>query len=229
MNRFKMTINGNDYKVAVQEISKDTAEVEISGKKFTVRVAQDDGTYLSSPVRTQSPAQSAPTSGKNLVSKAVRSPLPGNVMKVYVAVGQKVKRGDTLLTIESMKMENAILAETDGVVKGISVSAGQSVMPGDLLVDLGAEQAELNQPVQQQQHQPKVESGKKLVTSPLPGTVLKVLVNKSDKVKRGDTILTVESMKMENSIMAERDGVIDEIYVKPGQTLMQGDSLFVLA
>lgn len=226
MSKFRITINGNAYEVAVQETGNNTADVEISGKKFSVQVEQEEQVFH--PVSAPRPAAAPAASGKKMVSKAVRSPLPGNVLKVFVTVGQAVKRGDTLVTIESMKMENAILAETDGVVKGVLVSAGQSVMPGDVLVDFGAEQKELEQPAPQQQQVKQAVAGKKTVTSPLPGTVLKVLVDKGAKVKRGDTILTVESMKMENSIMAERDGVVTDIFVKSGQNLMQGDALFVL-
>lgn len=226
MSKFRITINGNAYEVAVQETGNNTADVEISGKKFSVQVEQEEQAFH--PVAAPRPAAAPAASGKKMVSKAVRSPLPGNVLKVFVTVGQAVKRGDTLVTIESMKMENTILAETDGVVKGVLVSAGQSVMPGDVLVDFGAEQKELEQPAPQQQQVKQAVAGKKTVTSPLPGTVLKVMVEKGKAVKRGDTVLTVESMKMENSIMAERDGVVTDIFVKSGQNLMQGDALFVL-
>ena len=67
----------------------------------------------------------------------VKSPLPGSVIKVLVSEGQAVKKGDTLLTLESMKMENAIMAEADGTVKQIAVTPGQNVMQDDLLIVLG--------------------------------------------------------------------------------------------
>jgi biotin carboxyl carrier protein len=67
----------------------------------------------------------------------VKSPLPGSVIKVVVSEGQAVKKGDTLLTLESMKMENAIMAEVDGTVKQIAVTPGQNVMQDDLLIVLG--------------------------------------------------------------------------------------------
>mgnify|MGYP003298105201 CR=1 FL=1 len=67
----------------------------------------------------------------------VKSPLPGSVIKVLVSEGAAVKKGDTLLTLESMKMENAIMAEQDGTVKQILVAAGQNVMQDDVLVVLG--------------------------------------------------------------------------------------------
>ena len=66
----------------------------------------------------------------------VKSPLPGSVVKVCVNEGQDVKKGDTLLILESMKMENPILAEQDGKVAQVAVAAGQTVMQDDLLVVL---------------------------------------------------------------------------------------------
>ena len=78
----------------------------------------------------------APAPKSSGVAKPVKSPLPGSVIKVAVKVGQQIKRGDLLLTLESMKMENSILAEKDGVVKNIHVQAGQSVMQDDLLLDI---------------------------------------------------------------------------------------------
>ena len=54
-----------------------------------------------------------------------------------VSVGQAVKKGDVLLTLESMKMENPILAEQDGTVAQVAVAAGQTVMQDDLLIVLG--------------------------------------------------------------------------------------------
>ena len=64
----------------------------------------------------------------------VKSPLPGTVLKVNVAVGDAVKAGDVLMIIEAMKMENEVCAPSDGVVKQIAVSKGAMVATGDTLV-----------------------------------------------------------------------------------------------
>ena len=77
-------------------------------------------------------AAEAPAGGKKVVS-----PLPGSIIKVLVAEGQAVKKGDTLLTLESMKMENTVAAECDGTVTKVAVTAGQTVMQDDLLVVIG--------------------------------------------------------------------------------------------
>ncbi|MBP3227394.1 MAG: biotin/lipoyl-binding protein, partial [Bacteroidaceae bacterium] len=66
----------------------------------------------------------------------VKAPLPGVVTQVKVAVGQAVKKGDTVAVLEAMKMENNIAAETDGTVSGIAVAPGESVLEGAVLVTI---------------------------------------------------------------------------------------------
>ena len=67
----------------------------------------------------------------------VAAPLPGVVTKVLVAAGQAVKKGDTVVVLEAMKMENNITAECDGKITGICVAAGDSVLEGTTLVTIG--------------------------------------------------------------------------------------------
>lgn len=61
--------------------------------------------------------------------------------------------------------------------------------------------------------------------APLPGTIFKVLVKDGDAVKKGQTILILEAMKMENNILAEKDGVINKIHIAEGDAVLQGDIL----
>jgi len=72
-------------------------------------------------------------------------------------------------------------------------------------------------------------AGGKAVTAQLPGKVLKVLVKPGDRVKKGDVLLTIESMKMEIEIYAESDGVVKEVRVKPGDPVNTGDVLVILS
>ena len=67
----------------------------------------------------------------------MKAPLPGVVTKILVANGQSVKKGETVLVLEAMKMENNITAEADGTVTGVCVSAGDSVMEGTTLLTIG--------------------------------------------------------------------------------------------
>jgi len=69
-------------------------------------------------------------------AQAVKSPMPGTVTALKAVAGQAVKRGDVLLILEAMKMENEIVAPADGVIAAFRVQAGASVNTGDTLVEL---------------------------------------------------------------------------------------------
>ena len=149
MKEFTFKINGAEYKCAVEEIEAGKTNVTVNGKVYTV---ETEAPKVEAPAPKAAPAPAPkPAAPKAEAPKAeapkpaapaagglqVKSPLPGSVIKVLVSEGQAVKRGDTLLTLESMKMENAIMAEQDGTVKQIAVTPGQNVMQDDLLIVLG--------------------------------------------------------------------------------------------
>ena len=145
MKEFAFKINGAEYKCAVEELDGKT-NVTVNGKVYEVETEAPAKT-AAKPVAAPAPKPTAaPAAPKAEAPKAaapvagglqVKSPLPGSVIKVLVSEGQAVKKGDTLLTLESMKMENAIMAEQDGTVKQIAVTPGQNVMQDDLLIVLG--------------------------------------------------------------------------------------------
>ena len=93
------------------------------------------------PVAAAPKAESAPAApaakGAAGAGEPVNAPLPGVVTKVLVAAGQAVKKGDTVVVLEAMKMENNITAECDGKVTGVCVAAGDSVLEGTTLVTIG--------------------------------------------------------------------------------------------
>ena len=148
MKNFSFKINGTEYKCAVEEIAGGKTNVTVNGKTYQVETEKAT-TVAPKPAAQPAPAaapmapKAAPAPQPAAAPAAaadgikVKSPLPGSVIKVLVSEGQAVKKGDTLLTLESMKMENAIMAEQDGTVKQILVSAGQNVMQDDTLVVLG--------------------------------------------------------------------------------------------
>lgn len=149
MKEFTFKINGAEYKCAVEEIEAGKTKVTVNGKVYEVETeAPKAAPVAAKPAAAPAPAPkpaAAPAAPKAEAKPAaapaaglqVKSPLPGSVIKVLVSEGQAVKKGDTLLTLESMKMENAIMAEADGTVKQIAVTPGQNVMQDDLLIVLG--------------------------------------------------------------------------------------------
>ena len=137
MKEFTFKINGAEYKCAVEEIEAGKTNVTVNGKVYTVET-EAPAAPAPKPAAPAAPKAEAPKpAAAPAAGLQVKSPLPGSVIKVLVSEGQAVKKGDTLLTLESMKMENAIMAEADGTVKQIAVSAGQNVMQDDLLIVLG--------------------------------------------------------------------------------------------
>ena len=151
MKEFSFKINGVEYKTAVNEIEGGITEVTVNGKTYQVEMDKPAEAPKAAPAAPKAApaapkAAPAPAAAPAAAPKAaaapaagtkVVSPLPGSIIKVLVSEGQAVKKGDTLLTLESMKMENAIAAECDGTVKQIAVAAGQNVMQDDLLMVIG--------------------------------------------------------------------------------------------
>ena len=148
MKEFAFKLNGAEYKCAVEELEAGKTKVTVNGKVYEVET-EKAAPKVAPAAKPAAPApQAAPAAPKAEAPKPaapaapaagvqVKSPLPGSVIKVLVSEGQAVKKGDTLLTLESMKMENAIMAEADGTVKQIAVTPGQNVMQDDLLIVLG--------------------------------------------------------------------------------------------
>lgn len=152
MKQYKYTINGAQFDVTIDSIVGSKAKVEVNGIPFEVEMqgsslveealptvsteATPATTTPAAPAAETPAAAPAATSGPGAGSP-VKAPLPGVVTKILVSAGQAVKKGDTVLVLEAMKMENNITAEADGSVTGICVSAGDSVMEGTTLLTIG--------------------------------------------------------------------------------------------
>lgn len=145
MKKFDFNINGDDYNVHIKSIEGDVAEIEVNGTPYTVNIKQEVKTQKTPIlVRKESPSKAAtervvenmtpvPNSAKPS-GKAIKSPLPGSIIKVLVNEGDTFKEGDVLLIMESMKMENNILAERSGTVVKVCAPAGSSVLQDEDLL-----------------------------------------------------------------------------------------------
>ncbi|MBO4370200.1 MAG: biotin/lipoyl-binding protein [Paludibacteraceae bacterium] len=222
MKNFNFEIEGKPYEVSVED-KNGVYDVQVNGKKVSVSYKPETAQKTS--------FRPAAGTNKKAASGVLKSPLPGNIVKIMVSEGQSVKSGDTLLVIESMKMENSITAQSDGVISALNVKVGQSVMQGDALLSLEASQQETAAPKQasapaSKPAAPKSAVSGSAITSPLPGNISKINVKEGDEVKKGDVVAVIESMKMENNIPAPRDGKVGAVKVSVGQSVMQGDALF---
>lgn len=153
MKQYKYTINGAQFDVTIESIAGQKAKVQVNGIPFDVEMqgsalTEGDLPTVAADTPAAAPAAAAPaaeapaaapaaTKGAAGAGTPVKAPLPGVVTKVLVSAGQAVKKGDTVLVLEAMKMENNITAEADGSVTGICVAAGDSVMEGTTLLTIG--------------------------------------------------------------------------------------------
>ncbi|MCH5326165.1 MAG: acetyl-CoA carboxylase biotin carboxyl carrier protein subunit [Duncaniella sp.] len=143
MKEYKYRINGNLYTVKVGDIESNIAKVEVNGMPYKVELekAEKPITIVQKPRPSAAPRTDtgAKVIAKPQVATAgyqVKAPLPGVVVGIPVKVGDSVKASDTVLVLEAMKMENAIHAGQDGKVTSISVSVGDSVLDGAVLITL---------------------------------------------------------------------------------------------
>ena len=119
MKAYKVTVNGNVYEIVLEEIDK--ADIKTPA----------------APVAAPTPAApAAPVAPAAAGATTITAPMPGTILKVNVANGPAVKKGDVLMVLEAMKMENEIMAPADGTVSSVNVNAGASVEAGSVLCTL---------------------------------------------------------------------------------------------
>lgn len=112
MKNYRITVNGVAYDVAVEEMG--------------------EGAATSAPAPAAAPKPAAAGAG----AIKINSPMPGNILSVKASAGQAVKKGDVLMILEAMKMENEICAPQDGTIASVQAAAGDSVESGDVLVTM---------------------------------------------------------------------------------------------
>ena len=116
MKKYRVNVNGTVYEVELEEITGATAPVAASAV---------------------APAPAAPVSSAPAGGEQITSPMPGNILSVNISAGDTVKKGQVLMVLEAMKMENEIMSPCDGKVVSVSVSKGAAVESGTLLCVIG--------------------------------------------------------------------------------------------
>ncbi len=111
MKKYRVNVNGTQYDITLEVLEGDAA--------------------APAPKAAPNPKAAAPAGGTT-----VSAPMPGTILSVNVKPGQAVKKGEILVMLEAMKMENEIMAPVDGTVGAVNVTKGQSVQSGDVLVTI---------------------------------------------------------------------------------------------
>ena len=116
MKKYNVNVNGTNYEIEVELVSESEAKA-------------------AAPAPAAAPA-AAPAPVANGEGEKVEAPMPGNILDVKVAVGDSVKKGQVLMILEAMKMENEIMAGVDGTVTSIGVTKGATVEAGATLLTI---------------------------------------------------------------------------------------------
>lgn len=144
MKKYRFTINGNPYAVTIKQLTDDQAFVEVNGAEYQVDIIEE-------PIQRKTPqlvrarpvydTEKHPSKTKAVVRPAtagiVKAPLPGMITEILVREGDDVKVGQKVLKMEAMKMENNIQSNREGKITSIKVKPGDSVLEGDVLVEVG--------------------------------------------------------------------------------------------
>lgn len=122
MKNYRITVNGTSYDVSVEELAGGVAPVAAP--------------VAAAPVAAPAPAAAPAPKSVGAGSIKVASPMPGKILDVKANVGDAVKKGQVILILEAMKMENEVVAPEDGTVASIDVASGATVEAGDTLATL---------------------------------------------------------------------------------------------
>lgn len=214
---YSITVNGASYNVT----SDGKGNINVNGTSYNVAFGKPGAAPAASP------APSAPvvTGGTS-----IPSPVAGTLLRYAVDSGASVKRGDTVIVLESMKMELEVKAPADGVVT-FSVQPGTQVTAGQELGSVGgvaAAPAPVSKPAAKaapaEKAAPVASGSGTPVASPVAGTLLKYAVAEGASVNKGDTVVVLESMKMELEVKSPAVGKI-HFAVATGSQVANGQTL----
>ena len=229
--KYKVTLNGRTYEVEVEAGKAMLIDEYAAVAPAAPAAAAPVAAAVAAPAAAPAAAGVSVSGGTS-----VNAPMPGNILKVAVTVGQTVKEGDLLVVLEAMKMENEIYAPCSGTVTAVPVAKGSTVDTGALLVAIGgtvvaaapaAAPAPVAAPVAAPAAAPAPVAGE-AVTAPMPGNILKVAVSAGQSVKEGDLLVVLEAMKMENEIFAPKAGTVAQVLVQKGSTVDTGATMVVI-
>src|SRR5579862_8170976 len=163
------------------------------------------------------------------------------VIEVLVKAGDRVKKNDSLITLESEKASMEVPAEADGVVQDVKVKVGDKVSKGSTILTLASDaqpaaQAPAASASQPQASAPQAPPADEAIEIRVPDIgdfkdvpVIEVLVKPGDRVKKNDSLITLESEKASMEVPAEIDGVVKDVKVKVGDKVSQGTTIVTLA
>ncbi len=203
----------NEEEVLLLELFPMVAKNYLTGVKKAAWEAKQPKKEV---VAEAAPKKEAPKA----TGKKVTIPMPGRILQYLVQPGDKVEKGQTVATLEAMKMENSITVDFAGYVNTLMAAEGDTLPADAPIMDI------VDTPVAKEAPAaaPKAAAAKasgptKAVNVPMPGKILDIQVNPGDKIEKGQVVVILEAMKMENSITSDFAGTVNDIFVNVGDTV----------
>ncbi|MCD4769169.1 MAG: biotin/lipoyl-binding protein [Bacteroidales bacterium] len=138
MKNYKFTISGNTYEVDVINVEGNIVRLEVNGTSYLVEIHKEvkhaKTPTLVRPVLREPQKKIEKSDVGSLV--IVKAPLPGIILEISVKAGDVVSKGDKLVVMEAMKMENDIKAEKDGEIRSVRVIIGQTVLQDEVILEM---------------------------------------------------------------------------------------------
>ena len=142
--KFTISINGKSYEISIGDITSSPISVFADGKEYKVELKNDFIEKTGAEISNTDDISEVKINKKNdsiietnqVEDGTVRAPMPGVIIEIKVSKGDDVKKGDILMILESMKMENSIKTSVDGIVSSIFISQGDSVQFGQSLMEI---------------------------------------------------------------------------------------------
>ena len=135
MKKYNFEIYGKKFEVEVNLLNSNDAQVKVNDKNFDIKISNN----LSEPKKSEPkklepkiPDQSVQGNPGDLLAL-----MPGKILKVLVSEGQKIKMGEPVIIMESMKMEQTIVSSADGVINSINVNEGETIEVGSVMIVIG--------------------------------------------------------------------------------------------
>ena len=137
MKKYNFEIDGKKFEVEVNLLNSNDAQVKVNDKNFDIKISNN----LSEPKKSE-PKKSEPKKSEPKIpdQSAQGNPgdllalMPGKILKVLVSEGQKIKMGEPVIIMESMKMEQTIVSSADGVIESLNVSEGETIEVGSVML-----------------------------------------------------------------------------------------------
>ena len=228
----KVNIDGTNYDVEVfLDDNLNISSVNVNGDVVDIEsIGQiSDSELNSSNVSAKSIKSSKktkPISTQNVVANDILAPMAGTVLKVEKQIGDEVREGDLLFVVESMKMEQMIVSDYSGKVREIAVKINDQISAGDVLLKFeNFQNSENNTISNSTENTQNVLDSNTEIKSPMAGVILRLEKKAGEKVSKGELVVVMESMKMEQMVNSDVDGEIESVLVSINEQVLAGQAL----